>query len=141
MPAPTDRASALLHSLQSRLKLRQLALLLAVERHRTVSRVATEMGITQPAVTKALREVEGIFAATLFDRTTRGLVPTPVGDAVLAFARRWFAELDAATHVVASIEAGRQGRLRFGVAHGVPQALLLVALRDLLGRKPRVSVM
>jgi len=42
----------------SRLKLRQLALLQAVDRHRSLSRVAAEMRVSQPAITKALHEAK-----------------------------------------------------------------------------------
>ena len=52
----TERASSLRHTVLSRLKLRHLALLQSVERHRTLSRVALEMKLSQPAITKALRE-------------------------------------------------------------------------------------
>jgi hypothetical protein len=74
-----DPAARLQHALITRLKLRQLALLQAVDRHRTLGRVAAEMRVSQPAVTKALREVEDIFGNTLFERTSRGLVPTAPG--------------------------------------------------------------
>ena len=92
-PNARDPAADLQHALLSRLKLRQLALLQAVDRHRTLGRVAAEMRLSQPAITKALREVEDIFGHVLFDRTSRGLVPTPAGDAVLEYARRWLTEL------------------------------------------------
>lgn len=136
-----DPAAVLLHKLVSRLRLRQLALLLAIERLHTLSGVATEMRLSQPAVTKALREVEDTFSITLFNRTSRGLQPSPAGEAVLSYAKRWFAELEATTHVLTSISGGHIGRLRIGVAHGIPQALLQGALTHLLDRKPRVSVL
>lgn len=135
------RANGLRHALVTRLKFRQLSLLLAVEQHRTVTRVAAELGLSQPAVTKAIQEVEGIFDCPLFDRTGRGMSPTTAGRAVLDLVRRWFAELDAATHVLTSIEAGRQGRLRLGVAHGIPDSLLLAALHELIAGPQRVAVM
>jgi DNA-binding transcriptional LysR family regulator len=53
-----ERSSRLRHSVGSRLKLRHLALLQSLERHRTLSRVAAEMNLSQPAITKALREIE-----------------------------------------------------------------------------------
>ncbi len=138
---PPDPGAAFVRRLVSRLRLRQLALLLAIERLRTLSRVASEMRLSQPAISKALREVEDTFAAPLFERTRQGLQPTPAGEAVLTYARRWFAELEATAHVLSSLEGGHAGRLRIGVAHGIPQALLQGALVHLLDRKSRVSVM
>ncbi|SCK24023.1 DNA-binding transcriptional regulator, LysR family [Variovorax sp. HW608] len=141
LPTARDPATELQRALLSRLKLRQLSLLQAIDRHRTLGRVAAEMQLSQPAITKALHEVEDIFGSTLFDRTSRGLVPTPAGDAVLHYARRWLAELEATTRVLTSLEAGRSGRLRLGFTQQVPQQLMSAALTHLLDRTPRISVM
>lgn len=141
MPNAKDPATELQHALLSRLKLRQLALLQTIDRHRSLGRVAAEMHLSQPAITKALHEVEDIFGSTLFTRSSRGLVPTPAGDAVLHYARRWLAELEATTRVLTSIEAGRSGRLRLGLTQQVPQQLMSAALTHLLDRSPRISVM
>ena len=141
MPTARDPAADLQHALLSRLKLRQLSLLQAIDRHRTLGRVAAEMRLSQPAITKALREAEDIFGSTLFERTSRGLVPTPSGEAVLHYARRWLAELESTTRVLTSLEAGRSGRLRLGLTQQVPQQLLSAALTHLLDRTPRMAVM
>lgn len=141
LPTARDPAAELQRALLSRLKLRQLSLLQAIDRHRTLGRVAAEMQLSQPAITKALHEVEDIFGSTLFDRTSRGLVPTAAGDAVLHYARRWLAELEATTRVLTSLEAGRSGRLRLGLTQQVPQQLMSAALTHLLDRSPRISVM
>jgi len=140
MPDDDTRAAALQHALARRLKLRQFALLMALEQHRTVSRVAKELGVTQPAVTKALREVEDIVSIALFERTASGLVATAIGKSVLDLARRWFADIEATSRVITSIEAGRAGRLRLGMAYAMPQVLISAAFRELLGRTPKVSV-
>jgi DNA-binding transcriptional LysR family regulator len=136
-----DPASELQHALLSRLKLRQLSLLQAIDRHRTLGRVAAEMRLSQPAITKALREAEDIFGRTLFERTSRGLLPTREGEAVLLYARRWLAELESTARVLTSLEAGRSGRLRLGLTQQVPQKLLSAALAHLLEGTPRVAVM
>lgn len=141
MPSTRDPAAELQRALLSRLKLRQLALLQTIDRHRTLGRVAAEMQLSQPAITKALHEVEDIFGSQLFDRTSRGLVPTAAGEAVLRYARRWLAELDATSRVLTSLEAGRGGRLRLGLTQQVPQQLMSAALTHLLDRSPRISVM
>lgn len=141
MPSTRDPAAELQRALLSRLKLRQLALLQTIDRHRTLGRVAAEMQLSQPAITKALHEVEDIFGSQLFERTSRGLVPTAAGEAVLRYARRWLAELDATSRVLTSLEAGRGGRLRLGLTQQVPQQLMSAALTQLLDRSPRISVM
>ena len=136
-----DPAAVLHQTLLSRLKLRQLALLQRIDRHRTLGRVAAEMRLSQPAVTKALKEVEDIFGSPIFERTSRGLVPTTSGEAVLAYAKRWLAELEATAQVLSSYEAGRGGRVRLGLTQQVPQKFISALLDHLLHRTPRVAAM
>jgi len=137
MPIATDK---LLHQIVSRLRLRHLPLLLALERQRSVSRVAAEMNLSQPAVTKALREIEDIFMTSLFTRTRNGLEPTATGAAVLSHARMTLADAEALGRQLAVIEAGRRGRLRLGVIPYTARAVLDAALAYGLNQQPRISV-
>lgn len=129
------------HNLVSRLRLRHLPLLLALARQRSVSRVAAELNLSQPAVTKALREIEDIFMVPLFTRTRRGLEPTPTGLAVLAHARLTLADADALGRELAAIEAGLSGRLRLGVIPYISRGVLDTACTFGLAQTPRVSVL
>lgn len=135
-----DSASAIQHALLTRLKLRQLNLLLSIERQRTLNRVALEMGISQPAITKALREVEDIFGTTLFERSSRGLKANAAGQTVLRYAERSLADLESTSQALAAIDSGHGGRVRIGITTQVPQALLSAALQHLLRQNPRLSV-
>ncbi len=136
-----ERTARLRHAAGSRLKLRHLQLLQSVERHRTLSRVALEMKVSQPAITKALREVEDIFMAPLFERTSRGLVATAAGRAVLHFAQVTLADMGSTAEVLTAIDTGLIGRVRIGITPQVPEGLLHAALKHLLGQSPRVSVL
>jgi DNA-binding transcriptional LysR family regulator len=136
-----DRSARLLHATGSRLKLRHLLLLQSVERHRTLSRVALEMRVSQPAITKALAEIEDMFMARLFERTSGGLVATPAGSAVLHFAQVTLADMESTAHLLSAIDTGLIGRVRIGITPQVPESLLHAALTHLLGQSPRVSVM
>lgn len=66
---------------------RHLAHLAAVARHRNVTRAADELGITQPALSRSVREIERILGLRCFDRLPQGAVPTPACLAVLERAR------------------------------------------------------
>lgn len=137
----SDRPAQLQHTVGTRLKLRHLSLLQAVERHRTLSRVAAEMKVSQPAITKALREVEDIFMTRLFDRTPRGLVATAAGTEVLHLARVTLADMESTARVLSAIDTGLTGRVRIGITPQMPEALLHAAVTHLLGQSPRVSVL
>lgn len=131
----------LVHRVISRLRLRHMPLLLALERQRSVSRVAAEMNLSQPAVTKMLREIEDIFTVPLFTRTRQGLEPTPTGLSVLAHARLALADADALGRELAVIEAGLSGRLRLGVIPYIARPVLDAACTFGLARTPRISVL
>ncbi len=136
MAVSPNSPATIFHSVVTRLKVRQLALLQAIHKHRSLNRVALELGLSQPAITKALREVEDVFAAQLFERSKQGLKPTAVGEALLAQAAQWLADLEGTTRAMVAIQAGRRGRIRLGFTHYVPQALLSAALRHLLDAVP-----
>jgi DNA-binding transcriptional LysR family regulator len=138
--APRDEATSIRRTLVSRLKVRQLALLQSIERHSTLSHVAREMRLSQPAITKALKEAETVFGTALFTRSSRGLVPTTAGKMILLYANRWLADLDGASQSLAAIDAGRGGRIRLGITAQVARALIRAALSELLGQSPRISV-
>ena len=54
-----------------RITLRELRLLLAVARSGSILKAANEIGLTQPALSKCIAELEGAFGVRLFDRTNR----------------------------------------------------------------------
>lgn len=119
-----------LHRLISRLRIRQLMLLLQIEQHGSITRAAERMSSSQPAVTQSLAELEDLFGTPLFDRTARGMMPTPLGRVVLGYARGITADLG---HLVADIEAalaGRAARIRLGVVPFVPSRLLASAIEQ-----------
>lgn len=139
--AQNDGADTLNERLVARLKLRQLALLQKLAQHRSVSRVALEMRLSQPAITQALREIESLFGTPLFVRGSRSLAPTPAGEVALSHARRALAALESTARELAAIEAGRHGRLRIGVIPHLPTSLLEAVLDAMLSASPRIAVM
>jgi len=80
-------------SLDQLLKFRQLRMVEALVRHQTLTRAAAELGLTQPALTKAVRELEDIIGEPLFERHARGVRPTAAGLNIAQFARAALADL------------------------------------------------
>ncbi len=103
-----------LSHLSNRLKLRHYTLLVELARARSVSRVAQQMSLSQPTVTRALAEIEGIFGQPLFVRHRSGLEPTPAGVLVLNRARLALADAASLQRELESLDAGFAGRLRIG---------------------------
>lgn len=64
------------------MNLRHLRAVLAIHRHGSISRAAREVSLTQPAITQGLARVERQVGASLFDRSSGGMAPTPAADAL-----------------------------------------------------------
>ena len=77
----------------SRLDSRDLRLVLALATSRTTAAAASSLHITQSAVSRALLGAEERLGVRLFDRTPRGLEPTPAGQSLVANAPRVLEEL------------------------------------------------
>lgn len=105
--------------LQRGLKLRQLRLLLALDHHRHVGRVAEALNITQPAVSKALAELEQGLGMPLFLRTPKGLEPTAEGTCLTRYAEIIDEDLQRAALALESVSRPRARRVALGVMHGV----------------------
>jgi len=76
------------------MNVRDLAYLVAVERHRSMSRAAEACDATQPTLSAQIAKVERELGVTLFEREARGLTPTDAGRAVLDHARRVLGAVD-----------------------------------------------
>src|SRR5262245_8807609 len=71
----------LVDRVSQRLKLRDLRLLDAVVRWKSMARAATQLNVTQPAVSKAIAEMEHTLGVRLLDRSRQGIEPTQYGRA------------------------------------------------------------
>ena len=100
--------------LRSNLKLKHLQLVVALDEFRHLGRAADFLALTQPAVSKALAEVERLFGHPLFSRSTRGTVPTAEGSRVARFARLVLAEHDRTRDELTALARGGTGRVRVG---------------------------
>ena len=134
------RADKLTHLMLSRLKLRHFSILDAIDKHRTISRSAVALQVTQPAMTRSLREIEEIFMARLFERSSSGLKATPAGEAALRYARLMLRHAEATSRQLSNINDGRIDSLRIGITPHIPELLLTTPITHLLGRSARISV-
>ena len=126
--------------LQGRLKLRHLLLLDAIERHGKLHLAAAALGLTQPAASKLLTEVEAAIGRPLFARRGRGLEPNAFGAILIRRAHAVLRELDGAREEVNALGEGHAGRVAIGTidaaAIGVVTPLVTVAQR----LHPRIEI-
>ncbi len=123
--------------LTTRLKMRHLVLLLQIQQHGSLTRVAEHMATSQPAVTSALAELESMLGGPLFDRTPRGMTPTPLGDVVLARAQAMVHDLDHLTRDIEAVMAGHAARLQVGVIPYISGKTLSAAIQQTVAQIPQ----
>lgn len=107
--------------------------ILAVADHGSVSRAAQALHTSQPALSRTLREFEGLIGLELFERGPRGVTPTRAGEVLLGRARAIRAEARRAEREIASLRQGSAVPLRIGVVPVLAVRLFtdaVLALRD-----------
>jgi len=123
--------------LNSRLKMRHLVLLLQIRQHGSLTRVAGQLATSQPAVTNALAEMESMFGGALFERSSRGMTPTALGNVVLARAEAMLHDLDHLARDIESVVAGHATRLHIGVIPFISGRTLAAAIQLTQERLPQ----
>lgn len=107
-----------------------------VAQHGTVSRAAESLFISQPAVSRHIRTLEDWLGAPVFDRTSRGMLLTPVGTLLLTRANALFALWEGFPNLVGEAQDRVQGLITIA-ASSTPGAFLLPALlREFRTRYP-----
>ncbi|MPW19317.1 LysR family transcriptional regulator [Paraburkholderia sp. CNPSo 3157] len=127
-------------SIAARLRLKQLRLLIVLDEHGSLHRAADEMALTQPGATKALREIEATFGATLFTRSPHGIQPNELGRCVIRYARLIHMDVAHLREEMEGILQGSGGRLAVGAITGAVSGVLVDALMRLRQRQPTLSV-
>lgn len=126
--------------LTTHVKLRHLVIVLTVAEQGSLVRAAEELYLTQPALSRALREAEHAIGAPLFERTARGMVPTLAGEACLEHAKAIVGHLSTLRRRVDELADPASGLVKVG-AHVTGANLLLPrAVARLTAEKPRVEV-
>src|SRR5450755_4155886 len=87
--------------------LRQLRVFVSVARHLSFVRAAEELKLSAPAVSMQIKELEAEVGMPLFDRTSRQVSLTIVGEYVLAHARRVLAAMRDAEDLWSTISPRR----------------------------------
>ncbi len=140
MSAATPASSVLYARLIAKARLRHLQLLVAVADSGSVRRAAEQIGMSQPAATQALADIEGLLGTPLFERHVRGMRITAAGRAVVPMARNTLNALRATTDTVHALQAGASGVLRVGAITAGVSGLLCQVLPSFGARYPALRI-
>ena len=126
--------------IRRRLRLRDLDTLLTVARCGSMAKAAVELSISQPAVSKAIADMEHTLGVVLFDRLAQGVTPTPSGDALLKSAVAVFDDVRQGLQEIEFLADPTSGVLRIAAGEPMVAGLLPEILRRLHVRYPRLSI-
>ena len=107
-----------------RIKFRHLDAFSAIARERSLKRAAEQLSLTQPAISRTLKELEEIVGAVLMDRSRAGVRLTSHGETFLQFAEQSSAALRQGLRSVQN-NAADAGRLKIGALPSVASRLLV----------------
>jgi DNA-binding transcriptional LysR family regulator len=127
--------------ISARLDLRHLRTFAEVAKHGSLGRAAEALGVTQPALSRQMRELEYDVGVTLLDRGTRGMGMTPAGDVFLTDVRAILSVVDHIPREARRAERGTTQRCLVGaVPHPYVDRIVAAATADLEARGSRVRV-
>jgi LysR family transcriptional regulator of gallate degradation len=93
---------------------RRLQIFVALAEQHHMPSVADSIGVTQPAVSMAIRHFEESIGVELFDRTARGMLPTPAGAILALRVKRVLAELRNAIAEIGAMRGISRGLVTVG---------------------------
>ena len=125
----------------SGVEIRHLRLVVALADHGSLTAVARLLGLTQPALSHQLRDLEVRLRTPLFERTARRMVLTPAGEQLADVARRVLADVDSFERQVADGEfSAPRGRVRVATECYTAYHWLPSVLREFQKRWPTVEL-
>lgn len=127
--------------LRSRLKMRQIRLLVALDEHRNMHRAAAGVATTQPAATRLLADLERLLGLRLFERSARGVLPNAYGESLIRHARVMLATLDHAREEINALSEGTTGKVVIGALLVSAPVLVPRAVARFKARHPNHTVL
>jgi DNA-binding transcriptional LysR family regulator len=115
-----------------------LQVLFAIVQAGSMAKAASQLGLTQPAVSDVVAGLEQMFAVRLFDRNPRGVEPTIYGRALLKRGRAAFDELRQGIKDIDFLSDPKAGELKIGCPASVLGGTLSLAVESFCRQYPRV---
>lgn len=100
---------------------------------------AEAMGMSQPAASRTLADIEAEIGFPLFVRSPKGMYPTPVGETFLRHARAVLTGLDTMEFEVEGLMSGTQGEVRVGAVTGPAIRCLVPSILEIKQVTPLVE--
>jgi DNA-binding transcriptional LysR family regulator len=123
-----------------RLKLRDLHILSVVVQWGSMAKAASQLGMSQPAVSESVASMESALGVRLLDRSARGVEPTLYGQALLKRGHVVFDELMQGVRDIEFLSNPRVGEIRVAAGDTFAAGLLAQAIDRLARHYPEIVV-
>src|SRR5262249_44164138 len=124
----------------NRLKLHELEVLLAVAQAGSMAKAASQLALSEPAVSRSISDMENTLGVSLFDRSSKGVEPTPYGRALIKRGVAVFDELRQGIREIEFIKDPTTGEVRIGATSTIAEVGIVAAVIARMSQKyPRVS--
>ncbi|WP_223436592.1 MULTISPECIES: LysR family transcriptional regulator [unclassified Pseudomonas] len=118
----------------------QLAIFSAVAQERSFTRAAARLGMSQPALSRAMRQLEERLGVRLLSRTTRSVSPTEAGEHLLKVIAPRFEEIDIELALLSEFRDKPAGKLRITAGEHSAITVLQPVLAKLLPDNPDLNI-
>ncbi len=119
---------------------RQLRAFLAVADAGSVGVAANHIHMSQPALSRLIRETEQRLGTQLFERHAKGMTLTQAGETLVPYARSISFDLDQAEDALDALKGLKRGTVRLGTVATVARSILPSAVEAFLARSPEVRL-
>src|SRR5581483_2009825 len=124
-----------------RMRLRDLHVLASVVKFGSMAKAAAQLGVTQPAISQAIADLEATLGVRLLDRGPRGVAPTRFGDALLRRGAEAFDALRQGVRDIEFLSNPGTGEVWIGTSESFISGGALAAVTAALAvRYPRLAV-
>jgi len=117
-----------------------LAAFAVVAEHGSFTRAAAELGMSQSALSHAMKALEERLGVRLLSRTTRSVSTTEAGEMLLRSLRPGLAEIASGVEAVGALRGELSGTVRLTATKHAVSSVVMPALRDFLASHPGIQV-
>jgi len=122
------------------LTMKHLRYFVAIARHGHFGRAAEACGISQPALSVQIKELEALLGAPLIERSARQIRLSSLGEVLAERAGDILREVDELNDLARASRGPLTGRLRIGVIPTIAPYLLPALIKELDGQNPKLDI-
>lgn len=122
-------------------KIQQLRMFNEIIQNGSIRAAAKKMNLSQPALTRSLRELEQVLGATLIIRSNDGAILTEAGKSFSVYSSLILEELERATIDIKQINQKVESNVAFGISSLLAVTILSSVIKDFKKRHPSTNVL